>query len=211
MTDSAPIRTLSQLLQDLKDSFSGDKVTVDHILVAFHERGFGFFLFVFALPMALPLPVPPGINILLASPLLLMTAQQAIGRQTIWLPESMKKRSFTTQKMSRIIDMATPWMKRLESIISPRLGFVTQGVFSNFIGILGFIMALSICIPLPLTNTVPSFGIALMAIGVLLRDGLAVIVGAIIGSAWVVMLVSVTIFLGAEGIDLIKSTVKSFF
>lgn len=211
-TASTPtIRTLSQLLEDLKTSFKQDTISVGQILDAFHERGFGFFLFIFALPMALPLPVPPGINILLASPLLLMTAQQALGRHTIWLPNKIKQRSLSREKFNNMIDKAGPMMKRLEIIVRPRLGFITQGAFSHVIGILGFIMALSICIPLPLTNTVPSLGIALMAIGVLLRDGLAVLAGALIGSAWVTMLVAVTIFFGAEGIDIAKNAIKSLF
>lgn len=213
------VRSLSQLLLDLKHRFSQeteqgpaqDNVSIGNLLEAFHERGFGFFLFLFALPMALPLPVPPGINILLASPLLLMTAQQALGRHTIWLPEKMKQKGFGTEKLLRMIDTALPWTQRLEMFVRPRLGFITQGLFSNIIGLLGFVMALSVCVPVPLTNTLPSLGIALMAIGVLVRDGLAVIAGAVIGTAWVIMLVAVTIFFGAEGIEIAKEAIKSLF
>ena len=71
-------------------------------------------------------------------------------------------------------------------------------------------MALSVTIPLPMTNTVPAFGIATMALGVIMRDGLAVIVGAVVGLAWVAMLLYVSIFLGLEGLDLIKETIKSY-
>ncbi|MEC4678159.1 MAG: exopolysaccharide biosynthesis protein, partial [Nitrospirota bacterium] len=81
---------------------------------------------------------------------------------------------------------------------------------SKIIGLLGFLMALSVLFPVPLTNTVPSFGIVLMAIGILMRDGLSVLVGAIIGTAWVIMLVSVILIFGPEGVDLIKETIKSF-
>jgi hypothetical protein len=57
-------------------------------------------------------------------------------------------------------------------------------------------MALMVCVPLPLTNTVPSLGIACMAIGVVMRDGLAVIAGAIIGLVWIFLLLT----LGEAGI-----------
>ena len=43
------------------------------------------------------------------------------------------------------------------------------------------ILAVSVCVPLPATNTAPSIAIALMALGFLERDGLAVVVGAIQG------------------------------
>jgi hypothetical protein len=71
-------------------------------------------------------------------------------------------------------------------------------------------MSISVCIPLPLTNTVPSFGIALMSVGVVTRDGLAVIAGAIIGLLWVFALVFIVSFLGTEGIDFVKETIKTY-
>lgn len=203
------IRSISELLEDLDHQFTGEFVTLDEVLNGFHERGFGFFLFIFALPAALPLP-GLGINLVVAVPLLLLTAQQALGRKTIWIPAGMRKKNIERTKLSGMIDSALPFTQKIELLIRPRLGFVTQGVFSNLIGFLGFIMALSVCLPVPLTNTVPSFGIALMAIGVIMRDGLSVIAGALIGTAWVAMLIFIIIFLGAEGLDALKETIKGF-
>ena len=119
-------------------------------------------------------------------------------------------KTIKTPRLLQMIDKIIPWMTRAEILLKPRLGFVTRGAFSHIIGLLGFIMALSVCVPVPLTNTIPSLGIAMMAIGVLMRDGLAVLAGAFIGMAWVVMLVFATIFLGTEGIDIIKEVIKSW-
>ncbi len=205
------IRSISDVLNDLNSALKGQHVSIGDIIEALHERGFGFMLLIFALPMALPLPVPPGINILLASPLILLTAQQALGRHTIWMPEKIRKRGVARTKLESFINGAIPWMRRLEILLRPRLGGITHGPFSNVIGVLGLIMALTVCIPVPLTNTVPSLGIALMAVGVIMRDGLAVLAGALIGTLWVLMLTYVALFLGAEGIDMIKEAIKSFF
>jgi len=207
---SENIRSISDVLTELKSTLPAEKVSLSYLLEAFHERGFGFFLLIFALPMALPLPVPPGINVLLATPLILLTAQQALGRHTIWMPEKMKKKAISSEKAGGLIGGTIPWMKRLEMLSKPRLSFMTQGLFSNIIGLLGLIMALTVCIPLPLTNTVPSFGIAVMALGVINRDGLAVLGGAIIGGLWVTMLTTAFVIFGTEGIDLLKETIKSF-
>ncbi|MCI5060736.1 MAG: exopolysaccharide biosynthesis protein [Alphaproteobacteria bacterium] len=206
------IRSLSDLLKDLAEHVknTGDMLTLKDLIEAFHERGFGFFLFLFALPAALPLP-GLGINAIIALPLLLLTAQQAIGRHSIWVPHKLAQKSLKSETINNFITSATPWVKRIEFFIGPRLGFVTQGIFSRLIGFLGFVMALAVSIPLPLTNTVPAFGIALMAIGVLMRDGLAVISGAIIGIFWIGLLSWAVITFGPEGIDLIKDFIKSFF
>lgn len=211
MTDPS-IRPISAVLTDLIAAIpESEKICVMDLMQALHERGFGFLLLIFALPMALPVPVPPGINILLAAPLLCLTAQQAMGRRAIWLPSRLKYKSLSRARFESILKASLPWIKRIEFLVRPRLGFMTHGLFSHLIGILGFIMALSVCIPLPLTNTVPSLGIALMAVGVIMRDGLAVIAGALIGSAWVALLTLAFIFFGMEGFDMVKEFIKGLF
>lgn len=211
MNSPESIRPISHVLTDLENTLPPERVSVADLLEAFHERGFGFVLLIFSVPMALPIPVPPGINVLLASPLILLTAQQAIGRHTIWLPDTMKRRTIKSSKLSAVIHASLPWFKRLERFVKPRLEFVTRGAFSYLIGIFGLIMALSVCVPLPMTNTVPSLGIALMSVGVIMRDGLAVMLGAFIGILWVAALTAILIFLGTEGIDFVKEMIKGYF
>jgi hypothetical protein len=202
------MRTLSQVLLDLQASLPAEKVCTFDIIERLHERGIGFLLFIFALPAALPLP-GLGINLIIALPLLLLTAQQAMGRRAVWVPEKMKYKSISRARFEGMVSGALPFLKFIEKLVKPRLEFITQGVFSHLIGVFGVIMTLAICVPLPLTNTVPAFGIAMMAVGVIMRDGLAVIAGALIGLAWVAMLVFVIVFLGVEGIDMVKEGIKS--
>lgn len=206
--DQTP-RPISEVLIDLQKTLPEHKVCTFDLLEALHERGFGFLLFIFALPAAIPLP-GLGVNLIIAAPLVFLTAQQALGRHTIWLPEKMKYKAISRDRFESMIEAAVPLIRKIEFLVRPRLGFITQGASSNVIGFLGLIMALSVCIPLPLTNTVPSMGIALMAVGVIMRDGLAVLAGALLGIAWIVMLVLVVTFLGVEGIDFVKETIKSW-
>jgi len=204
------MRNLSDILNTIETDITSEKVSMNDLLEIFHERGFGFFLFFFALPAALPIPAV-GVGTILGMPLLFLTAQQAIGRHTIWFPEKMKHKTIAKTKISAFTKAALPWVKRIEKLVKPRLEFITQGQISKLIGVLGFIMALAVCVPLPLTNTIPSLGIALMAIGILMRDGLAVLAGAAIGMAWVVLLCGIVIFLGTDGIDIAKEFIKGFF
>jgi len=168
-----------------------DRLAFSEIVEAFHERGFGMLLLILAAPMALPLPVPPGVNIILASPLLFLTAQQAFGKHTPWLPAFILKKQVKRSLFQKTMRAILPWIKRIEKISKPRFAFITRGLFSYIIGFSGFLMALSICVPLPLTNTVPSLGICLMAAGVLMRDGLAVIAGMVLGFTWITLLLLV--------------------
>ena len=148
MNTLTSIRSISDVLNDLEKGLPADDVTMSHILDTFHERGFGFFLFLFALPAALPLPAV-GYGTILGIPLVFLTAQQAIGQRTIWFPEKWKQKSVKRTRIEKMVQSALPWTRRIEKFVKPRLGFITEGVFTRIIGIFGFIMALSVCIPLP--------------------------------------------------------------
>lgn len=204
------MRSISDILHSIETEFKGETISIGDFLETFHERGFGFFLFLFALPAALPLPAV-GVGTVLGLPLVFLSLQQAIGRRTIWFPKALKRKSLKRETVNSLINKALPWTNRLERFVKPRLSFVTTGIFSKVIGIFGFIMALSVCVPLPLTNTIPSFGIALMSIGVIMRDGLAVLAGAFIGLLWVGALCFIIMFLGTEGIDFVKEVIKGYF
>ena len=203
------MKTISDILHDIDKKFTGETVSFSELLDAFHERGFGFFMFLFALPAALPIPAI-GYGTVLGLPLIFLTAQFALGRSTIWFPQSWKTKSIKRKKLKTVIDSALPWTNKLEYILKPRLEFVTSGISSRIIGVFGLIMALSVCIPLPLTNTVPSFGIALMSVGIIMRDGLAVLAGALIGVLWVCALVFIVSFFGTEGIDFVKELIRGY-
>lgn len=195
-------RALSALLQKFREELPPERVRIDEVLEAFHERGFGIVLFIFSLPAAAPIPAP-GINTLIAIPLLFLTVQMAIGRHTVWFPERIKQHSLSSDLCGRMIDVCIPWIIWLEKFTKPRLGFMTQGLFSKLIGVFGFIMALSGAVPLPLMNTVPAIGISLMAVGVIMRDGLIVLSGCVLGIVWVFLITAIYLTLGTEGINLI--------
>ena len=203
------MRTASQVLSDARADLprKSTDLKVRDIVGVFHERGFGFLLFLFALPAALPLP-GLGINVVIAAPLLFLTMQQALGRHGIWFPDRVNERTISRARLEAFIDLAEPWLRRFEFLSAPRLAFVTQRPFSHLIGVCGVIMALCILVLLPLTNAMPAMGIAMMALGVPMRDGLAVIAGMLTGLLWIGLLIMAV---GVEGIDAIRHVIKGLF
>ena len=193
MTQTQTPRPLIDLLYDAVASMSDGAVTLGHFIDSLHERGFGILIFLFALPMAIPVPVPPGVNLLFSTPLLFLTFQQIYGAKTPWLPHFIRKKSLDKQSLGKTIHKAEPWLDWISFFIRPRFAKVTQGRISHLIGVFGFIFALCVCIPVPLTNTVPSLAIALMAIGILMRDGLAILAGMVMGSVWIGLLLTLGI------------------
>jgi hypothetical protein len=181
-------RRLKDLLRDAVDTIDGEQTTLGAFVDALHERGFGILIFLFALPMAIPLPVPPGVNLLFSTPLLFLTFQQIYGAKSPWFPNRLRHKQLKKESLEKIVINAEPWLDRLNIFIRPRLAFITQGHISNIIGVFGFLFALCVCVPIPMTNTIPSLAIALMAIGILMRDGLAILAGMVIGSVWLTLL-----------------------
>jgi hypothetical protein len=196
-------RHINDILQEIVANESIINGRLGDLVDALHERGFGILVFLFALPMALPLPVPPGVNLLFAVPLLLLTFQQSYGAKRPWLPKKLRQKNFNADKVKTMLLKSKPWLDRMSVLIRPRLGWMTQGLFSKLIGVFGFMFALCICIPIPLTNTVPSFAILLMALCILMRDGLAVLAGMVIGSLWIMLLAT----LGVEGFKALLSII----
>ncbi|MEM8833455.1 MAG: exopolysaccharide biosynthesis protein [Pseudomonadota bacterium] len=204
------IRPLSALFDDILALLKDEKISIKALLEAFHERCFGFFLFLFALPAAIPLP-GLGINTIIALPLLLLTGQIALGRHTVWMPNFIEKKEFASDSIKGAIEKTTPWLEKIEMIVAPRLGFMTSGIGSKLVGLMAFVMAISVAIPLPLTNTVPSFGLAVIGIGLMMRDGLAILGGLAVGIGWVTLLTVAVIFVGAESAEMIKEFINNYF
>ncbi len=214
--NSAETRPISSVLKVFCDELSGAKgsmvsISVGDILYSLHERGFGIVLLFLSLPMALPVPVPPVLNVILALPLLFLTLQQMLGVHNVWLPKIICSKEIEIASVISVVDRIIPFLVKLELLTKPRLVFLTGALVQKMTGLFGTIMALSVCIPLPLTNTVPSLSIAIMALGVLMHDGLAVAAGAVIGSLWVAILIYVVLTFGPEGIDVVKDAIKSLF
>lgn len=192
MNTDAP-RHLETLLDEALETIKTPKIPMGYFVDTLHERGFGILVFLFALPMAIPLPVPPGVNLLFSTPLLFLTFQIMIGAKAPWLPQKIRNKTLKRSSIEDIINKSKPWLCRFSFLIRPRLAFMTRGLWSNFIGLSGLLFALCISVPIPMTNTVPSFAVLLMAVGILMRDGLAVIGGIIIGFLWIALLATVGI------------------
>ena len=76
----------------------------------------------------------------------------------------------------------SPLLARAERLLRPRLLFVTSIAGERVIGGLCLVLALVLALPIPLGNMLPAIAISLMALGVLERDGVWVIGGAVIGA-----------------------------
>ncbi|MDG3042686.1 exopolysaccharide biosynthesis protein [Roseicyclus marinus] len=183
--DEQPI-TISRRLDDLARDAQGTAVTLDWIMAQLHERAFGLFLLVLALPCCIPFLY--GIPQIVALPLVFVSAQILMGRKMPWLPGRLGARQVPAASLQKLADRAGPWLRRIEAVSRPRLAALTRRPLDQIVGVALVVFSASILVPLPGTNTVPGIAVVIVAMGLLQRDGILVILGTILGTAWIATL-----------------------
>ncbi|WP_439140322.1 exopolysaccharide biosynthesis protein [Roseicyclus sp.] len=178
----API-TIAQQLDHLVAEAEGDTVTLAWVLDHLHDRAFGLFLLVLALPCCIPFLY--GVPQIVALPLLFIAAQMVLGRSAPWLPRKLGNRRVATASLAALARRADPWLKRIEAVSRPRLAVLTRRPLDQLVGLALLAFSASILVPLPGTNTIPGVGVAIVAIGLLQRDGILVVLGMIVGAVWI--------------------------
>ncbi len=177
---------VSQILRNFIDAHREKGATIGEMVHFFGDRGFGFLIMIFALICMIPLPIP-GIHMFLSIPLFYLSLQQFAGRHEVWFPAKVTKYSIPARALMDVGLKTIPWIEKIEKLSKPRLSYLAEGWWFRFFGGVAFYITAFLSIPLPLTNLVPAVGLVFMAIGILVKDGLAIIIGSIIGVVWSVL------------------------
>jgi hypothetical protein len=146
---------------------------MDWIMAQLHERAFGLFLLVLALPCCIPFLY--GVPQIVALPLMFISAQMLIGRETPWLPRKLGARSVSK-------DVAGGPRAPRRAVAAPDRGRQPPAAraadappLDRVVGLALVLFSASILVPLPGTNTVPGIAVVIVAMGLLQRDGILVI------------------------------------
>lgn len=144
------------------------------------ERGFGLLILILSVPCLVPALY--GVPQIIGVPILLLAGQLLIGRKEPWLPRVLLDRRVPKAWLDRMGEFATRRMGWFERLSRPRLTLFATGLGERAAA--GFMILATLTIVLPMTNTVPSVALALMAAGLIVRDGLFVLGGMAVATAW---------------------------
>jgi hypothetical protein len=180
MTNSSS--TSEIILGIAKQHKNQETILVGDIVISLNERSFGILLILFCALPALPLPAPPVITTILALPIFILSLQLLIGKKQPWLPNWLSKKSIKQSTFQKITGKLVPMIKKIEPFYKPRCLYMTSALGEKLIGLAGVIFALSISLPIPFSNTIPSIGVLVMAIGLIEKDGIIVKIGMLIGT-----------------------------
>jgi hypothetical protein len=181
----------SRLSDIVKSMDTEADTTIGTLVDSLGERAFGALMFIFAVPNAIP--TPPGTSSILGLPLIILTWQLMIGRQSMWLPEAIRKRRISREVLESFVSWIMPIMGKLERVLKPRFGLVVSSDLSErLIGLVTFALSLVLFLPIPLNNMLPAAAISCIALGLAERDGVAVGAGYVLGAASVAVLVAIS-------------------
>jgi hypothetical protein len=187
-SDTPKPRRLSEILQDLQGTPS---LTIGELAKLMGERAFGALMFVFAVPNAIP--TPPGTSAVLGLPLVFLTFQLMLGREALWLPKRIANRAVSGNLVAAFLRKALPWLVRIEKVLKPRLSpLIRNDLAERILGFVCFLLAVVLFLPIPFGNILPALAIAILALALAERDGLAALVGYAIAGASVGVLVLVS-------------------
>lgn len=190
----------SAVLEDVvNNNNTADNITFHELKVAFHERGFGLLMVIFILPLSIPFPYPPGFTTIMVVPVFLFSLQMALGMDSPWLPKWVERQAIKRSTLAKVIEKASPALKKVERLLRPRLYFVSTRGGEKIMGIFCIVFSLSIAIPVPLTNLLPGLGIMIMALGLLSKDGITIIIGMATGSVGV-FFTALILFYGSKAV-----------
>ncbi len=169
---------LSAILTAIAEAEDKDRISVGDLLEALKRRALGALMFIFAIITALPMP--PGVSAVVGAPLVFLSAQLMLGMNA-WLPRIITDRSLSRVDFHRVIKAASPWLARAEGIMKPRFEFLAKRPVVYFAGLVTFVMSLLVLLPIPGANMAPSIAICIIALGLLERDGIWIVLGALVG------------------------------
>lgn len=185
----------SDILKEIADTNNNgsDKVTLFDIKTALHERGFGILIIIFSLPLSVPIPVPPGYTTILSIPLILFALQLLFGFDSPWMPNWLERRSFQRSTLALVVEKTSPALKKIEKFMKPRMSFIFYGPGEKILAFIMLLCALSIALPLPLTNFIPAIGTTLISLGLMSKDGLLSILGVLLSLCGLLLTIVVII------------------
>ena len=189
-TGSTPVAKREQVSSELERWLNSDNdKTLGSLVELFEEKSFAI-LFVLLLGVsALPLPTGGATHVFQVIAMLL-ALQLIVGRDEIWLPQRWRKLELAGDKRQRFINALMRMIRWLERFSRPRLCFLFDHRLSTIVFgalVIGGSLAAFLAPPFTGLDTLPSLGVVLLSLGVLLEDFAVVVVALVVGVAGVLL------------------------
>lgn len=181
--------SLAEKMQATMDRLPPEGVTLVEIRDLIGREGMmlltAFLTIIFLVPVSIP-----GVSTVFGGAILLLSFSRLLNRP-VWLPDRLKRRPVSSEKLRAGMQRGMKWFRRLERISRPRrMRALASGrvmsVINNAALILGAVLLMAPFGLIPFSNTLPAVAILFFAIGLLQRDGGCILLGHLMNVATIV-------------------------
>ena len=183
---SRKVRRLSAILRSLAESRQ-ERLTITEITFAFGDHAFAAVMLVFGLISIASLI--PGATLITGAPIVLAAWGIVIGAKHVWMPKKIGDKTVAPADIGRLNARFLPKLRWAERKLAPRMTFLFGPIGTRLIGLVCLALSVIIILPIPGGNMLPGAAVSILALGLISRDGLAVLAGIATAIASVVVLV----------------------
>ncbi len=158
----------------------------------FSEKSFAVAILLLMLLPALPLPTG-GVTHVFELIAVILAAEMVLGRQTVWVPGRWRDRGLGALATDSAIPRITRWIRVVERVSKPRAaGLFDRGWVLRLLGLVlaAFAIAAGLAPPFSGLDTLPALGAVVVCLAVITGDALLLAVGLVIGTAGIVLIVT---------------------
>lgn len=200
-SDQLDPRTFSEVLEDVGRG-EGPRITLEELVDAFAERGFGALLLLLGLVSAV-IGAVPGTTTVLGLPILLIAVQLVIRRDQLWLPRRLLQSGIDRARYRTAVGKLMKPLRQIERLSSPRLSIMTTDASEMLIGVACVLLCCVLILPIWGGNLAPSLAIAVFGFGLMQRDGVVILIG------WAVVALSIAV-LAWLGTAVVETAISLF-
>ncbi len=169
----------SELLEEFLKHEHGERIALEDVVRILGDRAFGALILLLAIPNVLPVP---GLSTVTGLPIAFAAAQMVVGRPHPWLPRRLAAVSMEREGFLRVLRRAHPRMEWIERrLLRERLPALISPAAERLIGLAMMVLALVMALPIVFGNQPPAFALALLALGLIEKDGAFVVAGLVAG------------------------------
>lgn len=181
--------SLGEQLQSITHQLPEDSLTLGELLEVFGEEGLLLLTALLTLVFLIPVSIP-GVSTVFGGAILLIGISRLVGRP-LWIPRRLRDKALPAAKLRPALTTGLSWVNRMERISRPhRLPGLVDGRIARVFNNLAFILAaLLLMAPfgfVPFSNTLPGIALLFYAIGLIQRDGVAVLLGHLANIATII-------------------------
>lgn len=171
---------LGEQLASIIEQLPEDSLTLGELLDVFGDEGLLLLTILLTIVFLIPVSIP-GVSTVFGGAILLIGVSRLVGRP-LWLPRRLREKALPAAKLRPALTGGMSWVRRLERISRPhRLAGLVDGRVADLFNNLAFILAaLLLMAPfgfVPFSNTLPGVALLFYGIGLIQRDGVAIVLG----------------------------------